>query len=87
LWSGSAPKAGARYDVRVKVGQTAKALPLRASVSVRPSVQIVAGDLSTDDLAKLRQWIDLNRGVILDHWGGAIEDQEEVLAALRPIEA
>jgi hypothetical protein len=84
VWFG--PKADARHDARVKVGQAAKALPLRASVSVRPTVNIVAGDLSAADLAKLRQWIDLNRDVILGHWDGTIEYSEDVLAALRPIE-
>lgn len=73
------------HDVRVKVAAGPKAPPFVASVSVRPSVEVVAGDLSGRDLELLRRWIDLNRDVIIDHWEGRMRSSRDVLNALRPI--
>jgi hypothetical protein len=35
------------------------------AVAIRPDVRVVRGNLSAHDLALLRQWIDLNRAVII----------------------
>jgi len=72
-----------QHDVRVRVAAGPKAPPFVASVSVRPDVGVVAGELSNSDLALVRRWIDLNRDVIIAPWEGRIPSSKEVLNALR----
>jgi hypothetical protein len=73
------------HDVRVKVAAGPKAPPFVASVSVRPTVDLVAGQLANRDLELVRQWIELNRDVIIDHWEGKMPSSRAVLNALRPL--
>lgn len=81
------PKAGAPHDVRVKISRGPKVHPSELiSVAIRPDVHVVGrGDLSAQDLALLKRWIDLNRDVIVKDWDGEIEYTEDAIAALRPI--
>jgi hypothetical protein len=52
---------------------------------VRPRVEIVAGpELERRDMELVRQWIELNRDVILAYWNGDLLT-DEVIARLRPI--
>jgi hypothetical protein len=74
-----------RHDVRVKVAAGAKAPLFAASVSVRPTVEVVAGELSNRDLELVRQWIELNRDVIIAHWEGQMPSSRAVLNALKPL--
>jgi hypothetical protein len=70
----------ARHDVRVKVSL----VPGRhmnpdqtTSVSVRPDVEVVAGDrLPPSELAAVRRWVDANRQVIIDYWDGKLFTNE-----------
>jgi hypothetical protein len=56
------------------------------SVAMRPDVHVAGGgDLSPQDLALLKKWIDLNRDVIVKYWDGEIEYTEDAIAALKPI--
>jgi hypothetical protein len=71
-----------RHDVRVKVGKPPN---FTASVSVRPSVEVVAGALSNRELELVRQWIELNREVIVAHWDGQLASSRDVLNALKPL--
>lgn len=80
-------KGGARHDARVKVSHGPKVRDFVATVSVRPNVEVLAGDLSNANLSLLRSWIDLNRDVIVRYWDGDILYTEEALAALKPISA
>ncbi len=73
------------HDVRVKVAAGPKVPPFVASVSVRPNVEIVAGQLTNRDLDLVRQWVELNREVIIDHWEGKTPSSRDVLNALKPI--
>lgn len=73
------------HDVRVKVAAGPKAPPFIASVSVRPAIEVVAGKLSNRDLALVRQWIELNQQVIIDHWEGKMPSSRAVLNALKPL--
>jgi len=79
-------KGGARHDVRVKIARGAK---VRASemitVAVRPNVRVMRGALDPDDLARLAEWIELNRDVLVDYWNGNIEYTEDALSALKPL--
>jgi hypothetical protein len=78
----------ARQDARVKVSQIhgRKAHPDQTvSLSVRPTVEIVAGTtLDPRDLALIRQWIELNRDLLLAYWEGEIFT-DEVIDKLVPV--
>ena len=79
------PNEGLSHHVRVKVSRIRGhrgRWPDAASVAVRPQPrQIVPGGLTTPDFAAVGRWIDLNRAVIVDYWGGSI-DIDEVLQRL-----
>ena len=79
-------KGGARHDIRVKVARGAK---VRASemttVAVRPTVRVIRGALDPGDLARLAEWIELNRDVLVDYWNGNIEYTEDAINALKPL--
>jgi|HubBroStandDraft_1064217.scaffolds.fasta_scaffold324633_2 hypothetical protein len=93
------PKAGPPHDVRLKVSKAHSECVVRVrkrgpevhpseliSVAMRPDVHVVGGgDLSAQDLALLKQWIDLNPDVIVKYWDGEIEYTEDAIARLRPI--
>src|SRR5690348_289079 len=74
-----------QHDVRVKVAEGPRAPPFVASVSVRPEIEVVAGELSAGDLALVRRWIELNRDVIIGYWDRTIEDTADALKALQPL--
>ena len=78
----------ARQDARVKVSLVhgRRARPDRtASVSVRPTVEIVAGRrLDRQDMDLVRKWIELNREVIIAYWNGDLLT-DEAIARLEPI--
>lgn len=78
-------KGGARHDVRVKVSPGPKVREFVATVSVRPEVELIAGELSTADLELVRYWIDLNRDTIIKYWNGDILYTDEALAALKKL--
>jgi hypothetical protein len=81
------PKGRARHDARVKVARTDTATEFIASLSVRPEVRVMAGDLPAGDLALAAQWIELNREALLDYWDGVVVQTKHVLAALKPIDS
>ena len=75
----------AQHDVRVKVQQThgsRMSLSNTATVAVRPTPHLVAGQLSPPDLRAVSQWIQLNEAVIVGYWDGTI-DTGELIQQLR----
>jgi hypothetical protein len=80
-------KGGARHDVRVKVSPGPKVRDFAATISVRPVVEIIAGELSPRDLKLVEAWIALNRDTIVKYWNGDILYTDEALAALKPLPA
>jgi hypothetical protein len=78
----------ARHDARVKVSLVhgRRVRPNRtASVSVRPTVEIVAGpELDRGDMELVRQWIELNREAIIAYWNGDLLT-DEVIGQLKPV--
>src|SRR5215831_5669487 len=61
----------ARHDVRVKVNQShgTRMLPGNlATVAVRPSPRLIAGQLSAADFQAVSEWIRLNEAVLVEHW-------------------
>jgi hypothetical protein len=81
------PKAGAPHDVLVKLSQGPAVHPADLiSVALRPDVHVVAGgNMSGQDLALLRQWVEVNQDAIIKYWDGEIEYTEDAIAALKPI--
>ena len=58
----------ARHDVRVKVCE-AHGLPRTlATVAMRPTPRLVAGQLSAADLRAVIDWIKLNEDALVDYW-------------------
>jgi hypothetical protein len=79
-------KGGARHDVRVKIARGAKVRPSEmVAVAVRPKPRVIRGALDPDDLARLAEWIDLNKDVLIDYWNGDIEYTEDAVSALKPL--
>ncbi|HTX33683.1 MAG TPA: hypothetical protein VME43_01630 [Bryobacteraceae bacterium] len=81
------PKAGAPHDVRVKISKGPKVHASElVSVAIRPDVRVVGGgEMSANDLAFLKKWIEVNYDVILKYWDGEIEYTEDAIAALKPV--
>jgi hypothetical protein len=85
VWVG--PSYGVGHDVRIKVMQahgTRMDPGNLAVVGVRPQPHVIAGQLSTDDLRAVSQWIALNEKAILDHWNG-LTDGVQLGQQLRPL--
>jgi hypothetical protein len=83
------PQRGrAQHDVRVKVSLIhgrRMDLDQTSSVSVRPSVGVVAGpSLRAEDLDCVRRWVDLDRQTIIGYWEGNLYTNE-LIAQLRRI--
>ena len=78
----------ARHDARVKVSlvHERRAHPDRtASVSVRPTVEVMAGpELDRRDVELVRQWIEINRDAIAAYRTGDLLT-DEVIARLKPV--
>lgn len=84
------PKGGARHDVRIKISRGPQAKPGEfITVTVRPDVREISGasesHLTTKELELVRQWVELNRDVLVRFWDGDIEYTADMLALLRAI--
>lgn len=79
-------KGGARHDVRVKVSQSANAVPQdMISVAVRPQIKIVGNaTIKGSHWKLLQQWIELNREILIRHRDGEISSKA-ALAEIRPV--
>jgi len=55
-------------------------------VAVRPTLRVVAGQLSPADAQAVFQWIALNRDPLVDYWNGQI-DTARLVQALRALSA
>ena len=61
------PRGNVRHDVRVKVNMThgnQMNIDNTAVISVRPTLRVIAGQLSPADAQAVFQWISLNAGAI-----------------------
>ena len=64
-------RGDARHDVRIKVNQAhgTRMLPGNlATVAVRPSPRLMAGQLSAVDLQAVSEWIRLNEAALVAYW-------------------
>jgi hypothetical protein len=79
-------KGGARHDVRIKLARAAKVRPSEMlTVAVRPAPRLIRGEMNSREFDLVKQWIELNRGVLIDYWDGTIEYTEDALDAIKPI--
>ena len=84
VWVG--PRGGARHASRIEVQMDHREqfdLERLAVVSVE-TPEVIEGELSSEDLALVRRWIDLNRDAILAHWREET-DGVELTRALLPL--
>ena len=61
----------ARHDVRIKVNQShgTRMLPRNlATVAVRPTPRLIAGQLSAADMQAVSEWIRLNEAALVAYW-------------------
>jgi hypothetical protein len=76
-----------RHDLRIKVSQThgLRIDPANtATVAVRPTARLIAGQLSSADLQAGGRWIQLDRDAILDYRDSTISTAE-LLQRLQPL--
>jgi len=70
------PRGNAQHDVRIKVHMShgeRMAPDNTAMVAVRPAPHLIAGTLSPDDEAKVRDWVTRNSDALIAYWDGAID--------------
>jgi hypothetical protein len=78
--------SGFQHDVYVWISKTLKPdWSELVSVAIRPEVHVVEGNLSASDLAVLKNWVELNREVLVKYWDGDIVYTEEAINAIRQI--
>jgi hypothetical protein len=77
-------RGNAKHDARLKVSPDPKAIPEEmVSVGIRPTVEVVAGEMTPADLKLLRAWVELNRDVLVQYWDGELLT-DDALALLEP---
>jgi len=72
-------RSHARHDIRIKVNQShgTRMLPGNlATVAVRPTPRLIAGQLSPADLQAVSEWIRLNEAALVAHWNYQISGVE-----------
>jgi hypothetical protein len=73
------PRGNARHDVRVKVNMThgdQMNIANTAVVAVRPTPQVIAGDLAPGDRQAVFEWVSLNTAALVAYWEGRIDTIE-----------
>ena len=80
------PSMGARHGVRVGVSYDNRNIGRRdlVSVAIRPDVRVVSGKLNNSSLALLRQWVSLNRDMIVKYWNNGM-DSLDVYSAVKSL--
>src|SRR5260370_34319335 len=69
----------ARHDVRIKVHMAhgrQMSIGNTATVAVRPTPRLIAGQLSAADMQAVREWIQLNEAAPVDYWDGRIYPEQ-----------
>ena len=82
------PNMGAPHGVRVGVSYDSRNVGRRdlVSVAIRPDVRVVRGKLGRGDLALLRQWVGLNRDMIVRYWKSSeTVDYVDIYGSVKPL--
>lgn len=69
----------ARHDVRIKVNMAhgrQMSIGNTATVAVRPTPRLIAGQLTPANMQSVREWIQLNETALVDYWDGPIYTDE-----------
>jgi hypothetical protein len=69
----------ARHDVRIEVHMAhgrQMSIGNTATVAVRPTPRLIAGQLSAADVQAVSEWIRLNEAALVDYWDGRIYTDE-----------
>jgi hypothetical protein len=69
-------RGNARHDVRVKVNMThgnQVTISNPALVRVRPTLQVITGQLSSNDEQAVFEWVSLNADALVEYWEGRID--------------
>ena len=78
-------RGSAKHDVRIKLSKTPRAGPDWMTITVRPEVRDISGQLPAAELLLVRRWIELNRDALVQFWDGDIAYTEDVLPLIRSI--
>jgi hypothetical protein len=69
IWA--SPRGAARQHLRIKVNRThgrQMVIAAAATVGVRPTPRLIAGQLSPADLQAVSDWIRLNEAALVGYW-------------------
>jgi hypothetical protein len=70
---------GVQHDIRVKVSRGSKVKPSEMiTVALRPMIRVVRGELSSEELSLLSEWIRLNWDVLFQYWNEEIDTVDAV---------
>jgi Domain of unknown function (DUF4160) len=56
-------------------------------VAIIPTTRLMAGYLSSQELALVTRWVDLNRDTLIKYWDGEIAYTEDVFPVLKAVPA
>lgn len=77
---------GGVWQVRIKLARAPRVrAPEMITVAVRPAPRVIRGRLGGREFDLVRQWIELNRDVLVRYWNGAIEYTEDMMDAIKPL--
>jgi hypothetical protein len=82
------PSMGARHGVRVGVSYDSRNIGRRDLflVAIHPNVRVVRGKPGRGDLARLREWVGLNRDLIVRYWKSSeTGDYVDLYDAVKPL--
>ena len=78
-------QGGARHGPRVKISPLPRYNPSEATTITLEQPPRPLGSVAAPDLARLRQWIELNRPVLEAYWDGRIAFTEDMLAQIKAV--
>src|ERR1039457_2326324 len=77
-----------KHDLQIQIGRSYKAWPTDTStILIRPTVRVIGGKrrFNAHAIAWVTQWVELNRGALIQFWDREIEYTEDALLVLKPI--
>ncbi len=78
-------QGGARHGPRVMISPLPRYDPASTTTITLEQPPRPLGPVGGSDLARVREWIELNRAVLEAYWDGRIAFTEDMLAQIKPI--
>jgi Domain of unknown function (DUF4160) len=75
--------AGIWPDAQIKISRGPRPRKM-VSLALRPTLRVIEGELTREELALLEHWVTLNREALLAYWNAEI-DASNVLKRLRKV--